>query len=1241
MKMTKTKKKIFKVATVVGSLVVAFMCFISFRENTKIVNADENESTANVTLPYTIQTTNWATAPNYGATAKITVNPVEEVLKDGNKLYGYKLSSDTPYSSTVTSGNTTTPLKNAVTGEEVVVNGYSMPYCQDLTFSIDQAINTKEDVEFLMSPIVKGGKGVDYSTRFVMALSDKAGTVHGLTTKSKNGFNTDGNFYAWEFANDRYADYDNRQQMNGPKVYETNSVMKAQVEASGTTVGQYTVNGTTTDYSTTEMADSWVSNAFYGLSEYRNSTANDSVTYNGSEIFVRVRISFTETTFTITFEHVYKDAIKRECSYPTHETNCKFTRTYDISDIDFGSDLKLYFGYYNSNVRFTESQLGEVGVKKHIIPMSLGIYNYKNGAIRDLAVSAEDKVLFLNAGDEFSLANIDFDVTYFDGMESDDALTVNFESEDESRVVIEDGKIKVLPNAGAGYANIRVNEQSGRSDTISIMILSGGKAVDLVATDKGFISFGNKQPISKGDEFILSYTVGRSLTYEGQAGDSAYLSVVSLDSYSQLDLSSVSTRNDILIDVNGEKKPLQECGSTQLPNEFFEEGKSFNFVFLPSGNDMYSWSAISDGKKIAEGTNLPYNKGIFAISIMGAEFRLSLNNVIAISGTSWEDREVGVYADNTFGTESGSDGKVIENTAVVYSSDAPETDLTLVIGDRTLALGQRHISDQALKIFAGITGASIYKINNKIYDSVDSLSIGDELSVEVVCFDVLNSIGASVSMLPDNFSLRFSAVASGIKEWMSYGILIAKEEDVASINTFTHEYLTANSISFEDASAEDCEIIEEIQSAYKFAYAKTIEESKLAERYTARAYVKIQVEGGKTVYYYSDWDTEKQTRSAYEVATTILETNHGFKGTAKSSLETYLNKVLDIDSQGNLRSERPYDISFENIEDGKTEITIEPAFGFDFDVSGVSCLIWNGKTIEDADWSKIEEGKIVFDMSLFGGATLWMNGQTELKGPFMDFVWQTRDGTMVVIDGGTPDGSLENYILKNAKGDSIKNGRPYIEAIFISHAHSDHIDGLIDLINNYETNKIEIGNIYMNLPSWEWMDAVEGTSIHRINLKQALEDAKSRGINVVMNLPVGSEIQIDELKFKILFVVDESITKNGINNASMVVKVITPKMSVLFLGDLGVEAGHALLNSKYGSEVKSDIVQMAHHGQSGVDKVFYEAVQATIALWNCPDYVWSVYPSHYWLTTLETRAWMEELGCKVNYVAKDGEIVLR
>ena len=469
--MKKLNKRLFKVATVVGSIMFAIMSFVPAMgfSKTKIVKAENN---ANVTLPYTIQTTNWATAPTHGATTPITVNAVEETLKDGDKLYGYKLSSGNTYSSAVMSANTSNPMTNAVTKEAIVINGYSMPYCQDLTFGIDQAINRNETVEFLMSPMVKGGQGVDYSTRFVMAMSDKAGRVHGLTSKTKNGFNTDGNFFSWDFANDQYTAYDNRQQQNGPKVWETNSVMKAESEATNTTVGQYTTSGTTTSASTIAIPGSWLSNAFYGLPEYRNSTNNDSVTYNGSEMFVRVRISFTDTSFTIVIEHVYKDKLSKECTYANHESSCKFTRTYDISNIDFGDDLKLYFGYYNTNVRFTESQLGESGVKRHEIPMSLGIYNYKNGDVRSLEVKEDKESVSMEANEELSISDV-LAVNYFDGITAENSdATISFASTNDAVAIVENGKIKAL---SSGDATITATCSEGQTASFNVHVHGYGE----------------------------------------------------------------------------------------------------------------------------------------------------------------------------------------------------------------------------------------------------------------------------------------------------------------------------------------------------------------------------------------------------------------------------------------------------------------------------------------------------------------------------------------------------------------------------------------------------------------------------------------------------------------------------------------------------------------------------------------------------------------------------------------------
>jgi hypothetical protein len=85
----------------------------------------------------------------------------------------------------------------------------------------------------------------------------------------------------------------------------------------------------------------------------------------------------------------------------------------------------------------------------------------------------------------------------------------------------------------------------------------------------------------------------------------------------------------------------------------------------------------------------------------------------------------------------------------------------------------------------------------------------------------------------------------------------------------------------------------------------------------------------------------------------------------------------------------------------------------------------------------------------------------------------------------------------------------------------------------------------------------------------------------------------------------------------------------LFLGDLGVEGGQKLLK-RYPTELKSDIVQMAHHGQGGVSKNVYQAIAPRICLWPTPKWLWNNQPEHKpihsgpW-DTLSVRKWIESL----------------
>ena len=154
----------------------------------------------------------------------------------------------------------------------------------------------------------------------------------------------------------------------------------------------------------------------------------------------------------------------------------------------------------------------------------------------------------------------------------------------------------------------------------------------------------------------------------------------------------------------------------------------------------------------------------------------------------------------------------------------------------------------------------------------------------------------------------------------------------------------------------------------------------------------------------------------------------------------------------------------------------------------------------------------------------------------------------------------------------------------------------------------------------------------------------------------GESIQIDEVKIEFLFSYHEDLTNNLMNDSSLVFKLSTPNKSVIFLGDIGPEAGDYLyFESK--NKLKADIVQMAQHGGLGCGMEVYAAINPDACLWCCRKewYDGSYYPAVMdnkkklldlgWIrmhTIPVTRRWMEQLGVKNHYITKDGtqEIIL-
>lgn len=248
----------------------------------------------------------------------------------------------------------------------------------------------------------------------------------------------------------------------------------------------------------------------------------------------------------------------------------------------------------------------------------------------------------------------------------------------------------------------------------------------------------------------------------------------------------------------------------------------------------------------------------------------------------------------------------------------------------------------------------------------------------------------------------------------------------------------------------------------------------------------------------------------------------------------------------------------------------------------------------------------------------------------MSYVLRTAGGKVIVLDGGTTGDAAYLKGFLAALGNEV-------EAWFITHAHDDHFGALSQLLEQGAAPRIRA--IYGSLPTQEWVNA-HGVGAEDTRPYEQFQQALRKANQVIRDLALGQEMTIDGVRFEVLGVHNPEITVNAINNSSLVLRVSDAAKSVLFTADLGVEGGRKLLSSPRAARLPSDYVQMAHHGQDGVEEAFYQAVQPARCLWPTPLLLWDNDSgqgkgSGPW-KTLEVRAWMEKMNIQEHYVMARG-----
>ena len=248
------------------------------------------------------------------------------------------------------------------------------------------------------------------------------------------------------------------------------------------------------------------------------------------------------------------------------------------------------------------------------------------------------------------------------------------------------------------------------------------------------------------------------------------------------------------------------------------------------------------------------------------------------------------------------------------------------------------------------------------------------------------------------------------------------------------------------------------------------------------------------------------------------------------------------------------------------------------------------------------------------------------------------NGTLLVVDGGFPSEAPYLYeYLKTLGG--------HVNAWFLTHFHDDHFGCFLAMLEEHPD--ITVDQVYFNFPCDEFIIKYEPKQSFKTSeewLQIFRETVKARELPCV-TATEGDVYEFDEGKVKVRVLRTYNEEFAYINNSSTVFRFEADGKSILFLGDLGVEGGRELLCKADPEMVKADFVQMAHHGQGGVDKACYEAIKPTYCLWPTPSWVWNnMGPGGYDTNVFQTiivRGWISSLRCvKKHYLMIDGTQVI-
>lgn len=224
----------------------------------------------------------------------------------------------------------------------------------------------------------------------------------------------------------------------------------------------------------------------------------------------------------------------------------------------------------------------------------------------------------------------------------------------------------------------------------------------------------------------------------------------------------------------------------------------------------------------------------------------------------------------------------------------------------------------------------------------------------------------------------------------------------------------------------------------------------------------------------------------------------------------------------------------------------------------------------------------------------------------MSYVITLEDGRYIIIDGGYGD-----YVRKNIKTETRdaqilyeylqKNNKRYddilIAAWIFTHPHEDHY-GAFTKFSKLYGNDVEIQYFIFNNGDFStYSDQYPPDDFLQKKLPEIIKSSFPNSKTIKPH--IGQSISFCNLKLTAVFTQETCIPyfKPTANDASLVLRMTVNEKSVLFMADCDT-ASTNLITAIYQNSLKSDYMQVNHHGYSGATCTLYDYVSPEYTLWT-------------------------------------------